>query len=86
MTVYTIVATSVDLDRGYFPTPEVKGTCISMESAQKILDRLIAAEEQELDDRYDQVERGDDFWEAYQDGEAATCFYRFDILTSELQD
>jgi len=57
-----------------------------MESAQKILDRLIAAEEQELDDRYDQVERGDDFWEAYQDGEAASCFSRFDVLTSELQD
>ncbi len=86
MTVYTIVATGVDLHRDYFPTPEVRGTCISLESAQKILDRLIEAEKRDLDERYNQIERGEDFWEAYQDGEAASCFSRFDILSSELQD
>ncbi len=86
MTVYTIVSSGVDLHRGFFPTPEAEGTYISLESAQKELDRLITMRKTELDDRYNREERGKDFWETYQGDEAASCFSRFDILSSELQD
>ena len=86
MTVYSIVATGVDLDLGYFPTPEVKGTYISKESAEAALTRFIEAERKELDGRYDCEERSDSSWELYRDGEAAACFSRLDMLTSEIQD
>ena len=86
MTVYSIVATGDDLDREYFPAPEVKGTYISRESAEIVLDRLIEAERKDLGNRYDQEERDEASWEMYRDGEAAACFSRLDILASEVQD
>lgn len=84
ITVYTIVSTGVDADRGFFPDPSTRGSYLSLERAREELERLIAEEKEELDDRYDKEERGEDHWEMFQDGYAAALFSRLEILTSEL--
>lgn len=82
--IYTIIETGIDVDCGYFPTPAVKGNYLSREQAREALKCLIAEKKQELDDRYDREERGDDVWEAHQEGEASTLFARIEILPSRL--
>ncbi len=84
MTVYTIVSTGVDVDRGFFPNPSTRGSYLSEARAREELDRLIAKEKDELDDRYDKEDRGEDYWEMYRDGYAAALFSRLEILSSEL--
>lgn len=83
--VYTIVATGADADRGFFPDPGTRGSYLSIERAREELERLITEGKDELDERYDKENRGENFWEMYQDGYAAALFSRLDILTSELQ-
>ncbi len=82
--VYTIVSTGADADRGFFPDPSTRGSYLSLERAREELERLIIEEKDELDDRYDKEDRGEDYWEMFQDGYAAALFSRLDILTSEL--
>lgn len=84
MMVYTIVSTGVDVDRGFFPNPSTRGSYLSEARAKEELDRLIAEEKDELDDRYDKEDRGEDYWEMYRDGYAAALFSRLEILASEL--
>ncbi len=84
MMVYTIVSTGVDVDRGFFPNPSTRGSFLSETRAREELDRLIAEEKDELDDRYDKEDRGEDYWEMYRDGYAAALFSRLEILASEL--
>ena len=82
---YTIVSTGIDTDRGFFPDPSARGSYLSQARAREELERLIAGEKEELDDRYNAENRGEDFWEAYEDGYAAACFSRLEILTSVLK-
>ena len=82
--IYTIVHTSVDSDRGSFPSPQAEGSYLSFERAHSEMWRLVAEEKKQLDDRYDTEESGDDFWEIYEGGYAAQCSSRFDILSSEV--
>ncbi len=82
--IYTIVATGADADRGFFPDPEVRGSYRSIEAARTELAQQIKRERLELDDRYDEINEGEDYWEAYQDGYAAALFSRIEILSSTL--
>lgn len=82
--VYTIVSTGADADRGFFPDPSTRGSYLSLVLAREELERLIIEEKDELDDRYDKEERGEDHWEMFQDGYAAALFSRLEILSSEL--
>lgn len=84
MTVYTIVRTGVDVDRGSFPGPAAEGSFFSPLRARKELQRLVCAEKEELDDRYDCEDQDEDHWEMYQDGNAAALFVRLEILPSKL--
>lgn len=84
MTLYTIIRTGVDVDRGAFPGPTAEGSFFSPLWAKKELQRLVCAEKEELDDRYDCEEQDKDYWEMYQDGNAAALFVRLEIVPSEL--
>ena len=84
VTVYTIVSTGVDVDRGFFPNPSTRGSYLSEARAREELNRLIAEEKDELDDRYDKEDHGEDHWEMFQDGYGAALFSRLEILSSEL--
>lgn len=84
ITIYTIVSTGADADRGFFPDPSTRGSYLSPVRAREELERLIIEEKDELDDRYDKEERGEDYWEMFQDGYAAALFSRLEILSSEL--
>lgn len=81
---YTIIKTGADADRACFPDPEVKGCYLSLACARAEFARLVDAEKQALDERYNSIDDGEDYWEAYQDGYASLCFSRIDLLTSEL--
>lgn len=82
--IYTIVQTAVDVDGGLFSDPVALGSYLSINQARKRLRELIAEEKETLSSRYDTENLSDDCWEAYEDGSAASCFIRIEILTSEL--
>ena len=84
ITIYTIVYTAADADRGKFISPEARGSYLSLASAQKELERQITEERATLDSRYDCEERGPNYWEMYQDGYAAVGFSRIEILAAML--
>ena len=82
--IYTIVRTGTDADRGLFPDPQTEGSFLSRRRARAELNKLIEAEKDELDDRYDSMESSEDHWEAFQDGYAAALFTRLEIVSSTL--
>lgn len=84
VTVYTIIRTGVDVDHGSFPGPSAEGSFFSLLRAKKELQRLVCAEKEDLDGRYDYEELDEDHWEMYQDGNAAALFVRLEIVPSEL--
>lgn len=84
ITIYTIIRTGADADHGSFLDPTPEGSYLSLERAKLALEKLITAEKEELDNRYDCEERGENYWEAYQDGYAAALFSRLEILRSPL--
>ena len=84
VTVYTIVRTSADADRGFFPDPSSEGSYLSLHRAREKLQELIREAKEELDGRYDCEEQNEDCWEMYQGGYAAALFTRFEILPSKL--
>ena len=84
-TVYTIVYSAADSDRGCYPFSEARGSYLSLSAAQEELERQIAAERAELAGRYDTEERTDDSWEMYQDGFAAAAFSQLKIIESTLK-
>lgn len=87
-TIYTIIRTSVDADRGSFPPPMAEGSYLDIIQARTELRRLVDEEKENMEIHFDaelyREEYGDDYWEAYQEGYAAAWFSRFEILTSEL--
>lgn len=89
MLVYTIVRTSVDAERGSFPSPMTEGSFLDIETARAELRRLVEKEKEEMEIHFDEElyrkEYDDDFWEAYQEGYAAAWFSRLEILPSELK-
>jgi len=85
--IYTVVTTGADADQGFFQDPTPAGSFFSPKRACAELDRLIEEEKETLDTaRYDTEEQSDTVWYAYQDGYAASCFVRIEIVTSMLMD
>lgn len=84
--IYTIVSTGVDVDRGFFPNPTAHGSYLSLKRAKEEMAQLIEAEMDELDDRYNQEDRSDTYWEMYMEGYANSLFVRIEILSSQLMD
>ncbi len=85
MQIYTIVRTAIDEDRGFLPDPAIEGSYCSRTRALTNLERLIKAEKEELDERYNCENRGEDFWEMYSDGYYSSLFSRIEVLASELE-
>ncbi len=83
-TVYTIVQTAMNTDKGFFPDPFSWGSYLSLDQARECLTELVEAAKKDLSDRYNKEDTSDDHWEAYEDGCAAGCFIRIEILTSKL--
>lgn len=84
--IYTIVMTSANADHGLFQNPTPNGSFLSFDKAKRRLEELIAEEKSSLDSRYDTEERENTAWEMYEDGYAAACFVRIEIVTSEIED
>ncbi len=82
--VYTIIRTGVDAERGHFPEPQSEGSFLSFLRAKAELQKLVIAEKDELDGRYDCEEYDENYWEAYQDGYATALSTRLEIISSEL--
>lgn len=88
ITIFSIVHTSADADHGEFPQPRLEGSFLSLEQARDAMRRLVKAEsENNLSPLCKEnccIDAGSDYWEAYEDGYAAACFSRYDIVGSEL--
>lgn len=84
--IYTIVMTSANADQGLFQDPTSYGSYLSFENAQHRFEELIAEEKLNLSSRYDTENREETVWEMYEDGYAAACFVRIEIITSEIED
>ena len=84
--IYTIISTGADADQGFFPEPEVYGSYLSLDNAREEMWRIAQQENETLGSCYDSEDYGPDFWMRYRDGEAAGCFFRVEILTSQLMD
>lgn len=82
--VYTIVQTAVNADQGFFPDPFSWGSYSSLEQARERLAELVTAAKKDLSDRYNKEDISEDHWEAYEDGYAAACFMRIEVLVSDL--
>lgn len=83
-TVYTIVHTMTDIDKGIFVSPCARASYLSLAAARAEMELEIAEERALLDARYDHEERGSDYWEISQDGYGAAGFSRIEILTTKL--
>ncbi len=84
--IYTIIMTSANADHGFFQDPTPNGSFLSFEKAQERFEKQIAEEKSNLTSRYDTENREETVWEMYEDGYAASCFVRIEIVTSEIED
>ena len=84
--IHTIVMTSANADHGLFQDPTPNGSYLSFEEAQHRFEELIAKEKSNLSSRYNTEKREETVWEMYEDGYAAACFVRIEIVTSEIED
>lgn len=84
--IYTIVMTSANADQGLFQDPTPYGSYLSFEKAQHRFEELISEEKSNLNSRYDTEAREDTVWEMYENGYAAACFVRIEIVTSKIED
>ena len=86
--VYTVLRTAIDSDRGDFPPPDAVASFLSLEKAKAALRELIAETEcsEKLNPALNKRESGEDFWEAYEEGNETARYCRLEILTSELKD
>lgn len=84
--IHTIVMTSANADHGFYQNPTPNGSFLSFEKAQRRFEELIAEEKSTLNSRYDTESREETVWEMYEDGYAAACFVRLEIVTSEIED
>lgn len=84
--IHTIVMTSANADYGFFQDPTPDGSFLSFEKAQHRFEERIAEEKSNLNSRYNTENREETVWEMYEDGYAAACFVRIEIVTSEIED
>lgn len=84
--IFTIVKTSANADVGLFQDPSPCGSFLSYQRAKNRLDELIAEEKENLNSCYDTENRDGTVWEMYEEGYAAGCFVRIEIVESEIED
>lgn len=84
--IHTIIMTAANADTGLFQNPTPCGSFLSYQRALKRLEKLIAKEKGNLNSRYDAEERDESSWEMYDNGEAAACFVRIEVITYEIED
>ena len=86
--VYTVLRTAIDSDRGDFPPPDAVASFLSLETAKAELRGLVEETERSetLNPAMNKRESGEDFWEAYEEGNETARYCRLEILTSELKD
>ena len=86
--VYTILRTAMDSDRGDFPPPDGIASFLSLEKAKAELRELIAEMERSdtLNPALNKRDSGEDYWEAYEEGNETARYCRLEILASELKD
>lgn len=84
--IHTIVMTAANADNGHFQNPTPYGSFLSIARAQHRFEKLITAEKEKLNSRYDTEVREEDVWEMYEDGYAAACFVRIEMIKSEIED
>ncbi len=85
VTVYTLIQTSVDVEQALFPASVVLGSYLSVQQAQEKLAEQISAAKKSLEGQYEDELRLGNRWEAYRDAHAGICFFRLEILASELE-
>jgi len=84
--VFTIITTAANADVGLFQDPTPCGSFLSYNRAKARLKKLIEEEKKNLNSRYDTENREETVWEMYEDGYAAACFVRIEIVESEIED
>lgn len=84
--IHTIIMTAANADVGLFQDPTPYGSFLSFEKAQARFVELIAKEKENLNSRYNSEELEEAVWEMYEDGYAAACFVRLEIVTTEIED
>ena len=86
--IYTILRTAMDSDRGDFPPPDGIASFLSLEKAKAELRRLVEETERSetLNPALNKRDSGEDFWEAYEEGNETARYCRLEILASELKD
>ena len=84
--IFTIIMTAANADVGLFQNPTPYGSYFSLERAQSRLEELIVKEKSKLSSRYNVEEREETVWEMYEDGYAAACFVRLEIMESEIEE
>lgn len=84
--VFTIITTSANADNGFFQDPTPCGCFLSAELAQIRFMELIAKEKENLNIRYDTENREETLWEMCENGYAAACFVRIEIIETEIED
>jgi len=62
VTIYTMVETGIDIDHGTFPNPQARGSYLSFERANEVLEQLAIEEKAKLNERCDQEDRGENYW------------------------
>ena len=77
ITIYTIVHATPQQMVG-------RGSYQTLAAARKELEKQISAEKELIPADYDCEEKGEDFWEMYQDGYAAAAYSRLEIVPAML--
>ena len=90
ITIYTIMRTGADADRGNFPPASAEGSFFSLKAAQAHLHELVRKEKDEMYIPFDEAdyreEQDDMFWEAHQNDYAIGWFVHYEIFESELME
>lgn len=82
--VYTIIRTAEDADYGTFERPSARGSWFSRERAMDKLAETVKDETNRLDERFDTLKRGPDFWEVSKKN--YRLYIRLEIVESSILD
>ena len=89
MTIYVILSSGADADRGIFNSGTAEGGYFSRERAQEAFSCLVSEKEKEMEIPFDPADYREeytpDYWEAWQDGYAAGWFTRYEIIPVECE-
>lgn len=84
--IFTTITTAANSDTGLFQDPTPCGSFLSYPRAKTRFEKRIAEEKKNLNSRYDTENHEETVWEMYEEGYAAGCFIRIEIVKSEIED